>query len=90
MELTYTNHNRVEQGIIQDFSLDLAFGSDENNFEIKTAENVMTQGCFWYVPDTEYGGIIDEIEATTNDATIIYRGRSFQGILDGYNMIDIN
>ena len=89
MELTYTNHNRVEQGIIQDFSLDLAFGSDENNFEIKTAENVMTQGCFWYVPDTEYGGIIDEIEATTNDATIIYRGRSFQGILDGYNMIDI-
>ena len=34
MELTYTNHNRVEQGVIQDFTLDLAYGKDENDFEI--------------------------------------------------------
>lgn len=89
MELTYTNHNRVEQGVIQDFKIDLAFGSDENDFEIKTAENVMEQGNWWYVPDTEYGGIVDEIEATTDNATIIYSGRSFQGILDSFSMLDI-
>ena len=89
MELTYTNHNRVEQGVIQDFTLDLAYGKDENNFEIVTSENVLQQGFYWYIPDTEYGGIVDEIEATTNQGSVIYRGRSLQGILDTYNMLEI-
>lgn len=89
MELTYTNHNRVEQGVIQDFTLDLAYGKDENDFEIVTSENVLQQGYYWYVPDTEYGGIVDEIEATTNQTSVTYRGRSLQGILDTYNMLEI-
>lgn len=90
MELTYTNHNRIEQGVIQDFNLDIAYGKDENDFEIKTSENVLHQGDYWYIPDSEYGGIVDEVEATTNEYEITYRGRSFQGILESYNMLEIN
>ena len=90
MELTYTNHNRIEQGVIQDFELDIAYGKDENDFEIKTSENVLHQGDYWYIIDTEYGGIVDEVEATTNEYEITYRGRSFQGIFDSYNMLEIN
>ena len=84
MELTYANNNKIEQGVIQDFTIDLAFGKDENDFEITTPENEMEQGFYWYVPDTEYGGVVDEIEGTTNAHSIIYRGRSWQGILASY------
>lgn len=89
MELTYTDHNKIDQGVIQDFEFDLAYGDDENDFEIATSENVLQQGYYWYVPDTEYGGIVDEIEATTDNQTVKYRGRSFQGILESFNAIDI-
>lgn len=90
MELTYTNHNQIEQGVIKDFTLDIAYGKDENDFEIVTNENVLQQGYYFFIPDSECGGIIDEVEATTNQASVTYRGRSFQGIFDSYNMLEIN
>ena len=34
MDLIYTNQNREDIGVLQDFSLDLAFGSGENDFEL--------------------------------------------------------
>ena len=89
MELTYTNHNLIEQGVIQDFTIDLAYGKDENDFEIVTSENVLEQGFYWYVPDTEYGGIVDDIKATTNIDSVTYHGRSWQGILESYSMLEI-
>ena len=36
MDLIYTNANRVDQGVLLDYELDLAFGADENNFESGT------------------------------------------------------
>lgn len=90
MELTYTNHNLIEQGVIQDFTIDLAYGKDENDFEIVTSENVLEQGFYWYIPDSEYGGIVDDIKAITNTDSVTYYGRSWQGILDSYSMLEIN
>ena len=90
MELIYTDHNQIEQGVIKDFTLDLAYGKDENDFELITNENVLVQGNYFFIPDTEYGGIVDEIEATTNQGTVTYRGRSFQGILESFNMLEID
>ena len=89
MELTITNHNQIEQGVLQDFTFDLAYGKDENDFEIVTSENLLRQGWYWVIPDSEYGGIVDEIEATTNVSEVTYRGRSHQGILESHNMFEI-
>ncbi len=32
MDLIFTNKNREDIGVLQDYDLDLAFGADENNF----------------------------------------------------------
>ena len=85
MELIYTDNQMTELGDIKDFEFDLAYGKDENDFEIKTPENEMQQGYYWYVKDTNYGGVVDEIEGTTNAYEVTYRGRSFQGILASYS-----
>lgn len=82
MELTYLNNNFIEQGAILDFKIDLAYGTDENNFEMKTPENKMTVGDFWSCGS--YGGIVDEIAKVSNEELVTYRGRSVQGILDGF------
>jgi len=84
MELIYTNKNFVEQGVIKDFEFDLAYGKDENDFEIKTPENEMEEGYYWFVKDTDYGGVVDEIEGTSSINEVTYRGRSFQGIIASF------
>ncbi len=80
----------VEKGIISDFTFDLAYGKDENDFEITTPENEMLQGYYWYIKDTEYGGVVDEIEARSNSAEVIYKGRSWQGILNSFSGVQIS
>lgn len=79
------DENFKELGIISDFTIDLAYGKDENDFEIKTPENEMQQGYYWYIKDTEYGGVVDEIVAYTSTKEVTYKGRSWQGILNSYS-----
>lgn len=84
MDLIYMNANKEDLGILQDFSLDLAFGSDENNFECRIQENAhcCEAGYFLYIEGTEYGGIIDSIEHNTESGEVIYSGRTWHGILN--------
>lgn len=83
MDLIYTDADRVDQGVLHDYELDidLAKGKD---FEIKTdVENaVMAIGSYWYIPDTEYGGRVDRIKVNTDTGELIYGGRSWRGILN--------
>lgn len=84
MDLIYTNAFREDIGILQDFTLDLAFGKDENSFELEVDVN---QGCLEaksliYIEGTEYGGIVDSIAVVTKDNKLTYKGRTFQGILN--------
>lgn len=83
MELTYLDNNFLEKGAILDFNIDLAYGKDENNFEMKTPENKMTVGDFWSCGS--YGGIVDEIAKVSNEENVTYRGRSLQGIIDNFS-----
>ena len=57
MDLIYTNKNKEDMGIIQDFSLDMAYGNDENNFELQKffSNDEVENGSFIYVDNTEYG-----------------------------------
>ena len=56
-ELYYTDADLVDIGILDKYeiSLDLA---NEKDFEIKTENYNLPIGGFWYIPNTEYGGVI--------------------------------
>lgn len=84
MDLIYMNEERKDLGVLQDFSLDLAFGTDENDFECKVAENnhCCRGGYFLYIEGTEYGGIIDKVKVDTEQQEITYIGRTWHGILE--------
>lgn len=84
MDLIYTNSARVDQGVLQDYELDLAFGADENNLECKVqaGSHCCESGSLLYMEGTEYGGIIDSIESDTDSKEVIYTGRTWHGILN--------
>lgn len=100
MDLIYTDANRVEQGILLQYNLDIAFGKSENDFELKVPiEDVVLQPSgFIYIPDTQYGGIIDVISPNTSSQELTYSGRTWHGILDskivtppkGYDYLILN
>lgn len=87
-ELYYTNHNRVDVGVLDTYkiSLDLA---NEKNFSLETPYFLLGIGDFWYAPDTEFGGIVDKYETNSETEKVTYEGRSFRGILDKH-IIDTN
>lgn len=84
MDLIYTNAARVDQGVLQDYELDLAFGADENNLEccVQAGSHCCESGSLLYMEGTEYGGIIDSIESKTDSKEVIYTGRTWHGILN--------
>ena len=83
MDLIYATDKKIDIGVMQDFTFDLAFGSDENDFELTTDINnhVCRAGYFIYIENTEYGGIINRIKVQTDSNTLIYKGRTWHGIL---------
>lgn len=83
MDLIYATDEKIDIGVMQNFTFDLAFGNDENDFELKTTTNnhVCKAGYFLYIENTEYGGIIDRIKVQTDSNTLIYKGRTWHGIL---------
>jgi hypothetical protein len=84
MDLIYTNAQKVELGILQSHEFDLAFGSDENDFELTLprTKNELEEKSLLYIEGTEYGGIIDKIGADTEAKTLSYQGRTWHGILE--------
>lgn len=83
MDLIYTDVNRNDVGILSGYTLDLAFGSDENNFELIVDVNnhCCQPNCLVYVENTEYGGIIDKLGVVTKEEKLSYFGRTWHGIL---------
>lgn len=83
MDLIFTNSAHEDIGVLQDFTFDLAFGSDENDFELTVDKN--TNRCdinsMIYIEGTEYGGIVDGVKAKTSDHMIVYNGRTWHGML---------
>ena len=84
MDLIYMNSQKEDVGILQDYSFDLAFGADENDFECKIPRNnhCCEGGYFLYIEGTEYGGIIDDIAVDTEAEEVTYHGRTWHGFLD--------
>lgn len=84
MDLIYMNSAKEDIGVMKDFTLDLAFGSDENDFECKIVRSVhcCEKGFYLYYEGTEYGGIVDDIGVDTDNDEVIYYGRTWHGILN--------
>lgn len=84
MDLIYTNTEKEDVGVLHGFSLDLAFGSDENDFALTVAQenHVAEAGCFIYIQGTEYGGLIDAVTSDTGTKEVTYSGRTWHGLLN--------
>ena len=84
MDLVYADKNKIDVGVLLDFSFDLAFGSGENDFvlEVSTENNVCKEDYLVYIEGTEYGGIVDAIEVDSANRLIKYKGRTWHGILN--------
>lgn len=83
MEVMYTDANRLPQGSLEKYSIDLELGGD-NDFEAKmnVRNHCMSSGCIWYIKDEEYGGIVDNVKVDTEKSKVYYSGRSWRGILE--------
>lgn len=81
--LIYTDSQHADVGAIQTFSMDLAFGTDEQDFEISFSEPVLSGGEFLYIDGTEYGGVVDSVTQSTETDNVLYKGRTWHGMLAG-------
>lgn len=81
-----------EQGELTDSAdVDLDIG-DTNDFEINIpvseydAERI-GYDCKIFIPETEYGGIIEDLESNTSTEEVTLRGRTWRGML-GYKIVE--
>lgn len=84
MDLIYANSQKEDVSVLDSFKFDLAYGFDENNFELSTGINnhVCKEGFILYIEGTEYGGIIEGIRVETEENRIVYKGSTWHGLLD--------
>ena len=71
--------------IKEDAEIDLDLG-DTNDFEMRMDQNTWKKEWYWYgnrifIPQTEYGGIIDDLEVITSTREIVLRGLTWRGLL---------
>lgn len=86
MDLIYMNSEKEDIGVLKDYKFDLAFGTDENDFEctVNITNHVCQAGYYLYYEGTEYGGIIDSIKVNTDADEITYIGRTWHGMLESH------
>ena len=82
MELIFTNPAWEDEGVLRDYAFDLAYGTDENDFELTLAGNQRCEtGSLVYIDGTEYGGIVDGVRVVTRSNELTYFGRTWHGVL---------
>lgn len=72
---------------LRSFELDMAFGADENDFELSApGASGIEPGSRVFVPGTEYGGVVSVLcpARTRYGDTIAYKGRTWHGILEDH------
>lgn len=84
MDLIYTNAKREDIGVLDAYELDMAFGADENDFELILDEKsqLLEFNSLVYAEGTEYGGIIDSVKISSAGGAATYGGRTWHGVLN--------
>lgn len=83
MDLIYANASKEDIGVLQFYKINMAYGSDENNFELELnlKDHCIDYGYYIYAQNTEYGGIVDSILVDNGRGIVKYSGRTWHGIL---------
>lgn len=81
-ELIVTDASHVDQASLEDFTLDAAWGADENDFEL-TVDRLIDAGSYVYFDGSECGGIVDALKDNLKrgESTLTYSGRTWHGML---------
>ena len=76
---------------IEEFELDMAFGSDENALTLEArAGEAPEEGQSVFIDGTEYGGVIDQASYEAGrdaSGTVLCKGRTWHGILAGKRLL---
>ena len=81
-ELIVTDASHVDQASLEDFTLDAAWGADENDFEL-TVDRLIDAGSYVYFDGSECGGIVGALKDNLKrgESTLTYSGRTWHGML---------
>lgn len=85
-QLNLADQNLRDVKPVMDAEIDIAIGSDENDYEIKIRRDRWDEryvyGNIFYIKNTEFGGIIGRKKINTAEDTISLYGRTWRGKLD--------
>lgn len=86
MDLIYANEDKKDLGVLEDYSFDMEYGKDSNDFscKVQSENHVCKEDFLLYVEYTEYGGIVDRIESDTKTGVVTYKGRTWHGVLNSF------
>lgn len=83
MELIYTDKNMKDIGSINKFNMDFdTTNTMDYTLTVDSGNQSILDDGFVYIPDTEYGGIIDKKTPSTITGNTVYYGRNYRGILN--------
>lgn len=84
VDLIITDSKHVDVRSAVDFTLDCAWGKEENDFElVVSGASTIDAGAYIYVDGSECGGVVDAMEdqLTAGVSTLTYSGRTWHGML---------
>lgn len=84
VDLIITDSKHVDVRSAVDFTLDCAWGKEENDFElVVSGASTIDAGAYIYVDGSECGGVVDAMEdqLTSGVSTLTYSGRTWHGVL---------
>lgn len=85
LELIISESNGLEAGYIPEATLDMEIG-DVNDFELEIPleswnEEKYEYGNRIYIPDTEYGGLLEDLSVNTKNNEVTWTGYTWRGLL---------
>ncbi|WP_288688514.1 Gp37-like protein, partial [uncultured Bifidobacterium sp.] len=84
VELIITDSNHVDARSAADYTLDCAWGKEENDFElVLSGASTIDAGAYVYIDGSECGGVVDTMEdqLAAGVSTLTYSGRTWHGML---------
>ncbi|MDU6384151.1 MAG: hypothetical protein E6566_02520, partial [Eggerthella sp.] len=84
LKVTYTDEDGVEIGMLGSYSLDLAYGSDENDFALTVDIGFhLPKKSLVYIDGTEWGGVVRGCRPSTlgESPTNTITGQTWHGVL---------
>lgn len=84
VDLIITDSNHVDVRSAVDYTLDCAWGKEENDFElVVSGASTIDAGAYIYIDGSECGGVVDAMEdqLTSGVSTLTYSGRTWHGVL---------